>query len=204
MFNLVKSKIKFHFFAKQWRQLNKFNETFPSSIFDMKRVSVGIKTYGVLNVIDYCPDEIKLNIGSYCSIAPGVQFLLGGEHQVSSISTYPFKVKCFGFRREAKSKGDITVSDDVWIGTNAIICSGVTIGQGAIIAAGAIVTKDVPPYAIVGGNPAKIIRFRFNKELCDELLNCDIKKIFTNFSRKNCELIYSDLTQEILHTLINP
>jgi acetyltransferase-like isoleucine patch superfamily enzyme len=150
---------------KTWRRKNRHNETIPANMFRIGRVIVGKKTYGVLNVTDFSPLNTKLKIGNYCSISPGVQFLLGGEHQIDSISAYPFKVKCFGYEKESYSKGDIVVGDDVWIGTNAIVCSGVEIGQGAIVAAGAVVTKDVPPYAVVGGNPAKLIKYRFNEPL---------------------------------------
>ena len=72
------------------------------------------------------------------------------------------------------AKGDIVVGDDVWIGENAIVCSGVTIGQGAIVAAGAIVTKDIEPYAIVGGNPAKVIKYRFNENIRKKLIQINI------------------------------
>jgi acetyltransferase-like isoleucine patch superfamily enzyme len=174
----------------------------PTNIFRIDKVSVGKKTYGILNVTDYSPADTKLVIGSYCSISPGVQFLLGGEHQIDSISTFPFKVKCFEYEREAGSKGNIVVGDDVWIGTNAIICSGVKIGQGAIIAAGAVVTKDIEPYAIVGGNPAKLIRHRFGEEIRDKLLNTEIVKLFDSFEKKDVELIYSPLTKKIFDKII--
>ena len=147
-------------FKKKYRKLNSHNFTQIMNYCDLSKVVVGKKTYGEIHVTDFSPADTKLYIGSYCSIAPNVRFLLGGEHQLYSISTYPFKVLTFGESREAGSKGDIVVKDDVWIGDGAIICSGVNIGQGAVIAAGAVVTKDVEPYSIVGGNPAKLIRKR--------------------------------------------
>ncbi|MDR2409142.1 MAG: hypothetical protein LBE13_13650, partial [Bacteroidales bacterium] len=78
-------------------------------MFRIEKVIVGKKTYGALQVTDFSPLDTILKIGSYCSISPGVQFLLGGEHQIDSISTYPFKVKCFGYKYEAGSKGDIVI-----------------------------------------------------------------------------------------------
>lgn len=194
--------IKLSLFRRKYRKLNKHNYTQIMNICDLSKISVGKKTYGEINVFDWSPAATKLYIGSYCSIAPGVQFLLGGEHTLKSMSTYPFKVKVFGESREAGSKGDIIVKDDVWLGTNAIICSGVTIGQGTVVAAGAVVTKDVAPYAIVGGNPAKIIKYRFEEPLRKKLLEIDVASMFDRFSEKDVELIYSNLTPEVLDSLL--
>jgi acetyltransferase-like isoleucine patch superfamily enzyme len=198
MFGLIKHQMVRYLFKWKWRRLNRHNETSPVNMFRIEKVIVGKKTYGGLNVVDFSPLDTKLRIGSYCSISPGVQFLLGGEHQINSISTYPFKVKCFDYDREAGSKGDIIVGDDVWIGTNAIICSGVKIGQGAILAAGAVVTKDVEPYAIVGGNPATIIKYRFDEKIREKLSKLNIVKLFDSFSKDKVELICSLLSEEIL------
>lgn len=138
--------------------------------FDVSRVDVGQNVYGELNVLMSNKDGEKLVIGNCCSIAVGVTFILASEHPYKGLSTYPFKVK-LGFQEcEAVSKGDIIVGDDVWIGLKATICSGVKIGQGAIVAAGSVVVKDVPPYAIVGGNPAKFIKWRFDDEAVRERL----------------------------------
>jgi virginiamycin A acetyltransferase len=182
-------------FVKRWRQLNQHNETVPQNIFRLDKVFVGKKTYASLNVTDFSPADTKLVIGSYCSISAGVRFLLGGEHQINSISTFPFKVKSFGYELEAHSKGDIIIGDDVWIGTNAIICSGVKIKQGAIVAAGTVVTKDVEPYAVVGGNPAKIIKYRFDEEYRKKLLAMDIVKLFDSFTEKDIESIYKPIEE---------
>lgn len=187
------SYIKFHMFKKKYRKLNSHNFTQIMNYCDLSKVVVGKKTYGEIHVTDFSPADTKLYIGSYCSIAPNVRFLLGGEHQLYSISTYPFKVLTFGESREAGSKGDIVVKDDVWIGDGAIICSGVNIGQGAVIAAGAVVTKDVEPYAIVGGNPAKLIKYRFSKELIDELKNMNITDLFDKVNPTDFNLIYKEL-----------
>lgn len=194
--------LKLYFFRKKYRRLNKHNHTQIAFFCDLSKVVVGKKTYGELNVTDFSPADTKLLIGSYCSIAPNVRFLLGGEHQIKSISTYPFKVKSFGAAREANSKGDIVVKDDVWIGDGAIISSGVTIGQGAIIAAGAVVTKNVEPYAIVGGSPAKLIKYRFAKVFREKLLEIDIVKLFDSFTKNDLQLIYQDLTEDVLNKIL--
>lgn len=196
------NKIKFKFFQKRYRKLNSHNNTIIMNYCDLNKIVVGKKTYGGIHITDWSPLDTKLIIGSYCSIAPGVQFLLGGEHQIKSISTYPFKVYNFGYLREAGSKGDIIIKDDVWIGTNAIICSGVTIGQGAIVAAGAVVTKNVEPYAIVGGNPAKLIKYRFTDECVKELTNLNIVDLFDRFTERELELIYDDLTIDKLKLIL--
>ena len=114
----------------------------------------------------------RLIIGKYCSIACGAKFLFNSaKHTMTSLSTYPFPLFFEEWGLEKKNvtnawdnKGDIVVGSDVWIGYEAVILAGVTIGDGAIIGTRAVVTKDVPPYAIVAGVPAKLIRYRFEKE----------------------------------------
>ena len=194
--------IKFYLFQKRYRRLNKHNETQILNLCDLSKIQIGKKTYGGISISDWSPLDTKLQIGSYCSIAPNVKFLLGGEHQLNTISTYPFKVKCFGKQREAGSKGDIIVGDDVWIGEGAIICSGVKIGQGAVIAAGAVVTKDVEPYAIVGGNPAKIIKYRFSETLRQRLCSLDIVQLFDKIQYKDIKLIYNVMTEKTLNDIL--
>jgi len=119
-------------------------------------------------------DETKLKIGKFCSLAEEVVFILGGEHRADWITTYPFNAlfdEGAHITGHPSSKGDIVVGNDVWIGYQSCILSGVTIGNGAIIGAKSVVTKDVPPYAIVAGNPAKFIRYRFPQETIDKLEN---------------------------------
>lgn len=126
-----------------------------------------------------------------------MEFLVAQEHAPDRISTYPFK-QMFGSTskeyREATSKGNIIVDDDVWIGFNAIILSGVHIGQGAIVAAGAVVTKDVPPYAIVGGVPAKVIRYRFDEDMIRELLKIDFSKLTKEMIEQHIDDLYDKLS----------
>jgi virginiamycin A acetyltransferase len=119
----------------------------------------------------------RLKIGKFCSIAHGAKFLFNGaNHTLSSLSTYPFPVMGEEWDLQVPTaqawdnKGDIVVGNDVWIGFEAVIMAGVTIGDGAIIGSRAVVTKDVPPYSIVGGTPAKLIRKRFSDEQIDHLL----------------------------------
>ena len=122
--------LKLKIFHRLFRLRNRHNLMCVVNMCDMNRVQVGRKSYGAITVVDFSPADTKLIIGNYCSIAGGTTFLLGGEHNLDTISTYPFKVRLFGEEREAGSKGNIVIKDDVWIGQNAIICSGVTVGQG--------------------------------------------------------------------------
>jgi virginiamycin A acetyltransferase len=131
------------------------------------------------NVLYHYPiNHDKLIIGKFCSIACGAKFLFNSaNHTLSSLSTYPFPLFFEEWNLERKNvanawdnKGDIIIGNDVWIGYEAVILAGVTIGDGAIIGTRALVTKDVPPYTIVGGIPAKPIRKRFSEEIISTLL----------------------------------
>ena len=122
-------------------------------------IEVGEFTYGRPTVHQW-DKKTRLKIGKFCSIGGGVNILLGGEHRTEWITTYPFDV-LMG-EAETPSKGDVTIGNDVWIGDFVTILSGVTIGDGAVIGAGSVVTKDVAPYTIVGGAPAKFIKGREN------------------------------------------
>ena len=152
------------------------------------------------NVLYHYPiNHDRLKIGKFCSIACGARFLFNSaNHTMNSLSTYPFPIFFEEWGLDVKditsawdNKGDIVIGNDVWIGYEAVIMAGVTIGDGAIIGARAVVTKDVPPYTIVGGVPAKQIRKRFSDETISELLNLKwwdwpIEKI-----SRNIELIKS-------------
>ncbi len=119
----------------------------------------------------------RLIIGKFCAIATGVKFIMGGaNHKLDGISTYPFPIFGHGWEGEMAqlmnlpSKGDTVIGNDVWIGYEAVIMPGVTIGDGAVIAAKSVVTKDIPPYAIAGGNSASVIKQRFNDAEITQLL----------------------------------
>jgi len=127
----------------------------------------------VLYHFDFIGD--RLIIGKFCSIATGVRFLMnGGNHQVTTFSSYPFSIFGHGWEPAAPTswphKGDTHVGNDVWIGYRATIMPGVTIGDGAVIGSMSVVAGDVPPYAIVGGNPARVIRARFDEATVARLL----------------------------------
>lgn len=197
--NYFLEKFKFHQFEIKWRRINNSNFTNPvEEIFDIDRVKVGIGTYGKLNIKTWGTKH-KVCIGNFCSIADKVVFLLSLEHNTSLLSTYPFKVYYNNAISETFSKGDIIIDDDVWIGYGATILSGVHIGQGAVVAAGAVVTKDVPPYAIVGGIPAKVIKYRFPTDVINILLNLDYSKLTKELIQSHINELYlslADLTEE--------
>ena len=123
------------------------------------------------------PDQsIKCYIGNFCSLAANITLYLGGNHRTDWITTFPFghihtdRFTNFNGEGHPKTNGSIHIGNDVWIADNVTIMSGVTIGDGAVIAANSHVVKDVPPYSITGGNPAKHIKFRFTKEQIEKLL----------------------------------
>lgn len=120
----------------------------------------------------------KLKIGKFSSIAPKVTILLGRNHRTNRLTTYPFRAFVEEWPEalilgdedsDTASKGDVIIGNDVWIGYGVIILSGVGIGDGAVVGAGSVVTKDVEPYCIVAGNPARIIRKRFDDEMIRRL-----------------------------------
>lgn len=136
----------------------------------------GIASYGKLRVITF-GDESRIIIGKYCAIAGEVNAILQAEHRPDWVTTYPFNIKRRKRWPEVKSikghphtKGDIVIGNDVWIGWGATLMSGITIGHGACIGAYSVVTKDVLPYRIAAGNPAKMVKQRFNNDIITKLL----------------------------------
>ncbi len=189
-------KLNMYRCQRKWKRLNSHNFTeMGSRMYDFNRVSVGNGTYGTINVIQFDNDSSgNLKIGHYCSIAPEVSFVIDGEHNYKSVSTYPFKQRYLGGKDTSETKGDILIGDDVWIGYRATILSGVKIGQGAVIAAGAVVVSDVAPYTIVGGVPAKVIRKRFTDDVIEQLIKLDYSKL--NISKINMvsDYLYREVT----------
>ncbi len=178
-------------------QIYKFSLPYTRKFSRYTKYSIGKYTYGAPIVKDWHQGS-TLRIGDFCSIAENVTILLGGNHPIDWVSSFPFgaifkefKGRCARYP-EKMTKGDVIIGNDVWIGLNSTILSGITIGDGAIIAANAVVTKNVEPYAIVGGNPAKILKKRFSDEAISKLItikwwNWEIDKI-----ENNLDLILSE------------
>jgi acetyltransferase-like isoleucine patch superfamily enzyme len=164
-------------------------------------IEVGDYSYadGKVNWILSNPED-KIELGKFCCIAPNVSIFGGGESYTKCVTTYPFN---FLFLQDTSitrntdttTKGVTRIGNDVRIGQSAIILSGVTVGNGAIVEAGAVVSLDVPPYAIVAGNPAQIVRYRFDLSTIEFLLNLQwwnwpLEKILLNL-----DLLYQDPDQ---------
>lgn len=147
----------------------------------------------------------KLKVGKFCSIACGAKFLFtSANHTMHSISTYPFPIffeewglDVTNITSAWDNKGDIVIGNDVWIGYEAIVLSGVTIGNGAIIGTRSVVTKDVPPYTIVGGIPAKPIRKRFSDEVISKLLELQWWNWSENRIKEKIDVIQSGRIKDL-------
>ena len=198
----ILSWIKYKIFCIRWKKRNKHNFTTPRNCFNLNKVCVGKGTYGSLDVRHFGAVDEKITIGSYCSIGPECVFLLGGEHLYDRISTYPFRMKYIDGKNESISKGEIKVDDDVWIGFGCTIMSGVHIGQGAVVAAGALVTKDIPPYAIVAGVPAKILKYRFEMDVIEQLKNLDYNKLDPREIEEKIELLEKQINSTNVNDII--
>lgn len=139
----------------------------------------GDHTYGFPQVL--FQNQGKFKIGKYCSIAKDVVIVLGAGHNTKVITTYPFftlrnlrgKLKINRKNSGLKPDPNVTIGNDVWIGYGVTILGGVTVGDGAVLGAKALVVKDVPPYAIVGGTPAKVIKYRFEPDEIEKLLESE-------------------------------
>jgi virginiamycin A acetyltransferase len=185
---------------------------FLKNIIQSPNIIVGDYTYyddledpfnfekNVLYHFDFLGD--KLVIGKFCAIGSGAKFIMnGGNHETKPVSTYPFAIFGNGWEKITEgidlkekypTKGDTTIGNDVWIGHEAVIMPGVKIGDGVVVATKAVVTKDVPPYSIVAGNPAQVLKMRFSEDTIAKLQqiawwNWDAEKI-----TRNLHLINSD------------
>ena len=183
---------------------NEFSSQLLSETITHPNIKVGIFTYysgyhhghSFENCVRYLDrkrkDVDKLIIGKYCSIGSGAVFIMAGNqgHRTDWVSTFPFYYQANIFKdaiNPYKKIADTVIGNDVWIGSEAMIMAGITIGSGAVIATRAVVTKDVAPYAIVGGNPAKLIKYRFSASEIENLLKLkwwdwDEKKIKKNMT----------------------
>ena len=127
-------------------------------------------TYENLPIFDPRQDWENLYMGRFCSVGERVVFVLNRQHNYKYITTALLREKYINIPRDLNFKGNIVIGNDVWIGMDVRIMPGVTIGDGAVVGTNSLVTKDVPPYAIVGGNPARILKYRFSQDIIDKLL----------------------------------
>lgn len=205
LYKLFLSEIKIK--KKLWKKNNKNNKV---KLIDIKKVScdninkifIGDYSYGNIKAHFWGSCNEKIIIGRFVSIASAV-FLCGGNHSYKGLSTFPFKVVFFNEKREALSKGEIIIEDDVWIGEGVTILSGVKIGQGAIVAAGSIVSKNVEPYSIVAGNPAKTVKYRFNEKIRNIMSEFNFEFLDKEKILKSREVLYEELTKDNASRLID-
>jgi acetyltransferase-like isoleucine patch superfamily enzyme len=137
-------------------------------------VEIGKRTYLVAptRFLAWNAEE-RIRIGGWCSIASNVTIFTGGGHSTETISTYPFEAMLFGSSvptRSTRTMRDTVIGNDVWIGDSAVILGGARVGDGAVVAAGSVVSGDVPPFAVVAGNPARVLRYRFSRPTVEALL----------------------------------
>lgn len=204
MFNSLRQRIRSR---KLWRSRNFHNNC---KLVDKKlpveyieKIEIGHNSYGPIEAFFYGSSQEKLKIGNHVSIGEYVKFICGGNHEYRGFSTFPYKVALGCASCEALTNGPIIVEDDVWIGIGALILSGVTIGKGAVVAAGAVVTKSVPPFAIVGGNPAKFIKWRIESEVVrKKLLALDLSFISDEKIRQFIDEFYTPLNEESFDVIL--
>jgi acetyltransferase-like isoleucine patch superfamily enzyme len=140
-------------------------------------LTLGRHTYGFSDVEQTFPiytEGARIVVGAFCSIHAEARVLGGGEHAITRASTFPLKARLFDPAErtapDSVDKGPTVIGNDVYIGVGAIVLAGVTIGDGVVVGAGAVVRKSIPPYAVVVGNPARIVGFRFESEIRERLL----------------------------------
>ena len=138
---------------------------------DLAGYKIGRWSYGPVTIAKGSVSG-ELEIGNFCSFASGSTIFLGGEHNAKHVTTFPLSYFFGGADKFAHSmtKGNVKIGNDVWVGSGATILSGVTIGDGAIVGANSVVARDVPAYAVVAGNPARTIKYRFSEDVISELL----------------------------------
>jgi len=149
-----------------------FKKRRPSLQARYPQYTIGKWTYGDPKIRSW-GEGATLRMGAFCSIAEGVKIFLGGEHRTDWVTTFPFSVlweSGHGIKGHPKTKGDVIIGNDVWLGADCVIMSGVTIGDGAVVGARTVVTRDIPPYSVVAGNPAAIVKKRFDDATIERLL----------------------------------
>lgn len=170
---------------------------YTKDIFAGTPYEAGDYTYGQPKIGDF-GEGAKLKIGKFCSIADGTVIYIGGNHRVDWVTTYPFPVihddwpEAKHITGHPATKGDVIIGNDVWIAYGVIILSGVTIGDGAVVGAGSVITRNVEPYSIVAGNPAKFIKKRFDEETIEKLLQTKWWDWPEEKIRENIEILCSN------------
>ena len=166
---------------------------------ELSRYDIGEWSYGGLKVLRWRKSG-NLKIGKYCSFAANTAIMLGGDHSTRNVSTFPFGVLMGGVAEDAHAvtRGDVEIGHDVWVARDSMILSGVKIGDGAVVGAASLVTRDVPSYAVVAGNPAKIVRMRFTSEQIERLLRIQWWNWNDDLVKTHAHLLLSENIEEFL------
>ena len=193
--------IRLQMFKSVWRKKNLHNGTTAETYFPKDNVFVGKKTYGPLKIIWMAPKDTKVIIGNYCSLGPMVTFLVGGEHDYRRISTWPFQSLIYAQKTKGELNRDIVIEDDVWIGYDALIMSGVKIGKGSVVGARAVVARDIPPYSIYVGN--KVIKKRFPYEIISKIESLDYTTVEHTFNDEYAKYCQYELSMENVEEVLS-
>ncbi|MBR6071677.1 MAG: CatB-related O-acetyltransferase [Acholeplasmatales bacterium] len=196
-----RNDFRLHKIQNNFIKKNKHNNVRVLSGNPSTNISVGNYSYGGINYLDYYVGCF-LKIGNFCSIARNNFFCMGGEHDFKCFSSFPFEQQ-INKKNCSHAKGDIVIDDDVWIGVNCIILSGVHIGQGAIIGAGSVVTGNVEPYSIYGGAPAKLIKKRFSDNVIQKMMKIDFSKLDFDKYEKYKNLLSSEIDEKNVDEIVN-
>jgi virginiamycin A acetyltransferase len=161
-------------------------------------IEYGNHSYGTINIRSWTDHTAVIKVGSFCSFAENVVIILDGNHYYNRFSTFPFRERLgWDIPNNNYGKSIPTIGNDVWIGMNVTIMSGVKIGDGAIIGAGTVVTKDVPPYAIFCGNPGQIKKYRFSHDIIEDLLKYPWWNLPDHLIRNEILPTFHDITSTI-------
>lgn len=174
-----------------------FGVFYTRDLYPQYKNCIGKYTYGLPQIFKL-EESSQFEIGKFCSIANDVKIFLDGEHETNNISTYPFgyfKGFTSSKKYKTKSKGKITIGNDVWIGYGVTILSGVTIGNGAVIGAKSLIVKDIPSYSIVGGVPTKVIKKRFDDRTIEKLEKIKWWNWSDEKIQKNIDILSSDKSE---------
>lgn len=193
---------------RNWRNPHNLTAVHLATLSRRYGFGIGTHSYGKPK-IRFPESGARLTIGRFCSIADRVEILLGGGHRLDWVSTFPFAAFPESWRTGdltwsdyQVSRGDVTIGSDVWIGSGATILSGVTIGPGAVIAARAVVPRDVPAFAVVAGNPARVVRTRFEPPVVAALLETAWWDLPDPDVAALVPLLSSERTDELIEALL--
>ncbi len=165
-------------------------------------LQLGKHSYGTISIQVWSRPNVVIKTGAYCSFGPNIKMMIDGNHPMDTFSTYPFAKIFSDVPPNNYGKENPTIGNDVWIGSDVVIHSGVHIGDGSVIAAQSVVTRDVPPYAVVAGNPARVVKYRFDEDTIRSLLEVKWWELPDQFIKDSLLPVSNDI-QEIIRRCRN-